>query len=81
MGDVATLFKIYFDPEKEERVKEKIKEEINPKDIKLEDVAFGIKVMKVLVVHKDEEGSAKYEEKIRGIEGVNEVEVEEETLI
>jgi translation elongation factor EF-1beta len=80
MGNVATLFKVYVDSGAEESVSSGIKK-MKPKSLQLEEVAFGIKVIKVLFVHTDEEGSTPYEEKLKGIKGVNEVEVEEQTLL
>ena len=81
MGSVATVFKVYSEPGKEEEAKKEIEEKLKPKGVQVEEVAFGIKVIKVLFVHDDKEGSTELEDKLRQIQGINEVEVEDETLI
>ncbi len=80
MGNVATLFKVYAESGTEDEVSNSIKK-LNPKNVKLEEIAFGIKTILVLFVHTDEEGSTTYEEKLKAIKGVNEVEVVEQTLL
>ncbi len=81
MGNVAITFKIMVEPGKEEEVKNEISK-IGAKDIRIEDIGFGIKVIKALFVSKDEEGtSTRIEEQIRNIKGVNEVNAIDETLI
>jgi translation elongation factor aEF-1 beta len=82
MGKAVVLFRVYTDAGKEEAVKKEIQEKLSPKGVQLEEVAFGIKVIKVLFMHDDKEGSTDREEAaLRKIEGVNEVEVLEETLV
>ncbi len=81
MGDVAVLFRVYPEEGKADEVKASIIENLHPKSIALEDVAFGIKVIKVLFIHDDKTGSSEFEEKLRNVKGVNEVEVLDETLI
>ncbi|MGC8587299.1 MAG: hypothetical protein ACP5K9_03385 [Candidatus Micrarchaeia archaeon] len=80
MSDVGVLFKVYPENGKEEEISKRIAE-LKPSGIQLEDVAFGIKVIKVLFIHDDKEGSSIFEEKLKQIPGVREVEVEEESLI
>ncbi len=81
MGSVATVFKVYIESGKEGDVSKEIREKLKPKNMQVEDVAFGIKVAKVLFVHEDTEGSSSFEERLRKISGVNEVEVDDETLL
>ena len=81
MGEVAVLFKIYAEEGREEEVGKGIVKQLKPKALQLEDVAFGIKIIKVLFVHDDKEGSSVVEEKLKSFPGVREVEVEEESLI
>lgn len=81
MGSVATLFKVYPEAGKEDAVGREIKEKMRPKSMQLEEVAFGIKVIKVLFVHEDSAGSTELENKLRSITGISEVEVEEESLL
>lgn len=79
MGLVATVFKVYSDDT--ESAAKAIKEKLAPKSLQLMEIAFGIKVIKVMFVHEDSEGSNLFEERLRNIEGVKEVEVEDETLL
>ncbi len=81
MGKVAVLFKVYTDEGREEAVSKEISEKLKPQGIQLEDIAFGIKVIKVLFVHDDSEGSSVLEENLRKVNGVREVEVAEESLV
>jgi len=81
MGNVAVLFRVYTEQGKEDEVKHEIISQLHPQSIGLEEVAFGIKVLKVLFVHDDKEGSSDYEEQLKKVKGVNEVEVLDETLI
>ncbi len=81
MGDVATIFKIYTETGKETEVRDSIIKTLKPKSIQLEDVAFGIKVIKVMFVHTDEEGSTAIEEKLKAVKDVTEVEVADQTLL
>ncbi len=73
------MFKVYADDA--DSVLPKIKAELNPTSIQLEEIGFGIKVIKVMFVHEDGEGSTKYEEGLRKIAGVRDVEVAEESLL
>jgi translation elongation factor EF-1beta len=79
MGKVATLFKVYA--EDADSVFPRIKKDTSPTSIQMEEIGFGIKVIKVMYVHEDSEGSTQLEEKLRKVEGVKDVEVEEESLI
>ncbi len=79
MGKVATLFKVYADDA--DTVKQSIVNSLHPSSIQLEEIGFGINVIKVMFVHEDSEGSTKYEEWLRRIAGVRDVEVAEESLL
>ncbi|MGC8629174.1 MAG: hypothetical protein ACP5T4_03120 [Candidatus Micrarchaeia archaeon] len=81
MGDVAVLFRVYTEEGKTDEVKNSIIDNLHPQSIAIEDVAFGIKVIKVLFIHDDKTGSSEFEDKLKTIKGVNEVEVLDETLI
>ncbi len=80
MGKVATTFKIHFDNDKEDNIKDALTK-LGAKDIEIEELAFGIKVIKALFIHDDNEGSSDIEEHIKGIDGVSQVDVIDETLI
>jgi translation elongation factor EF-1beta len=83
MAKAGILFKVY--PKEGaalDKVMSDIKEKLKPTGMQAEDVAFGFKVIRVLFTFEDEEhASTKLEEALKGIEGVNEVEVEEESLL
>lgn len=83
MGLVAATFKIM--PESADTDIEKIKHEINvrlkPKQVKEIPIAFGLKLIEVLLVFEDKEGIGSVEEKLRTIEGVASVESGDVTLI
>ena len=81
MGNVATLFTVYPDTGKEDEVQRLITEQLKPKGMQMEEIAFGIKVLKVMIVHEDTQGSTEFEEKLRKIPGVNNVEVSDESLL
>ena len=82
MAKVGALFKIFTDEGKLDEVMDEIKKELKPQDIRSEELAFGIKVIKVLFVFEDSEvGSSSIEEKLKKVKGVSEVEVEQESLI
>ncbi|MDE1873802.1 MAG: hypothetical protein KGI04_01630 [Candidatus Micrarchaeota archaeon] len=80
MGEVAVLFRVYAEEGKEESVRKAIVDTLKPKGSQLEEVAFGIKTVKVLFVHDDSTGSSVIEEEIRKVPGVKEVEIIEESL-
>jgi translation elongation factor EF-1beta len=80
MGDVAVLFRIYTVEGGIDKVKTEIVK-LKPRGLQIEDVAFGIKTIKVLFIHSDSQGSSEIEDELRKIPGVNEVEVLEETLV
>ncbi|MGA3020348.1 MAG: hypothetical protein ABSD68_00140 [Candidatus Micrarchaeales archaeon] len=80
MGDVAVLFRIYTAEGGIDKVKAEVVK-LKPRGLQIEDVAFGIKTIKVLFIHPDSHGSSEIEDEIRKIPGVNEVEVLEETLV
>lgn len=69
-----------------ESIKEKLVAQLSKEYVlgnsKVEELAFGIKVLKVIAIVEDKGGlSDEVEEKIRSFPGVGEVEVEEVTLI
>jgi translation elongation factor EF-1beta len=81
MGTVAVLFRVYAEEGKEENVRKEIIDKLKPKGSQIEDVAFGIKTIKVLFWHDDSQGSSQIEEELKKIPGVKEVEIIEESLV
>ena len=81
MGNVAVTAKIYpSDPSKIEEVKAAVAKIGKLADAKIEDVGFGIKVLRVMLIVPDSEGGD-MEEKLGAVEGVSQVQVEEVTLV
>jgi elongation factor 1-beta len=83
MGKVALTLRVF--PEDMgffQEIKEEIWKELAPAKISEEELAFGMKALKVLVILDDKSGGSEaVEEKIRGIRGVSEVQVESVDLI
>ncbi len=82
MGTAAVITKVFPEsPEVLEKVKSSIQNELKPYKLEEEEVAFGMKALKVTILVKDSSGGSDIEEKLRKIAGVSEVQVEEVTLI
>ena len=82
MGKMGVIFKVYPEEGALDKAMNGIKEKLKPVGMQAEDVAFGFKIIRVFFTFEDEyKASAKMEEALRGIEGVKEVEVEEESLL
>ena len=83
MGLVAATFKIM--PENIDtdlaRIKNDIKSRVETKEIKEIPIAFGLKLIEVLIVFDDKEGIGSVEEKLKSIEGVASVESGDVTLL
>jgi len=82
MGNVAVALKIM--PESPEIDLEKVKAEISKKikiqDAKIEPIAFGLKMLRILVIVPDKE-TGELENKIREVKGVSDIETESATLV
>jgi len=82
MGNVAVTLRIM--PESVETDIEKIRNEISKKvdikDSKVEPIAFGLKILKILLIMPDK-GVDKLKEDLKTIDGISEVEIESTTLI
>ena len=83
MAKATILFKVYpTDPEKVQQTMDSIKAAMNPAAMQAQEVAFGIKLVKVLFIYEsDKAGSSQLEDRLKKVQGVSEVEVEEETLM
>jgi translation elongation factor EF-1beta len=82
MSRVSVIFKIYPAENGLETAVQRIKDELKPQAIQSEEVAFGIKVIKVRFVFDDDQtSSSKIEEQLKAMKEVSEVEVEEESLM
>jgi len=82
MGRVAILYRVFPKENELETALANIKEKLKPASIETQELAFGIKVIRVLFTFNDSDASSsKIEEQLKSIEGVSEVEVEEESLV
>lgn len=83
MAMVAVVFKVYpKEGDPIEATVDNIKAQMSPANVLVEDLAFGIKVAKVLFKFDDSSGSSSaLEEQLRKVHGVGEVEVAEESLV
>jgi len=82
MGKVAVIYKVYPKDGMFDQAFKNIKEKLNPQGMQEDDIGFGIKLIKVMFVFEDKDNSAStIETKLKDIEGVNEVEVIDETLL
>ena len=83
MGMVAATFKIM--PENIgtdlNGIKNEIRSKVEAKEIKEVPIAFGLKLIEVLLVFDDKEGIGSIEDKLRSIEGVASVESGDVTLL
>ncbi len=81
MANVAVLFKIYPKEGALEKVLEGVKN-LGAVGAQAEDVAFGIKIVRALFKFDDSNASSsQIEERIKALDGVSEVEIDEESLI
>ena len=81
MSKVSVIFKVYPNEDSLEKISASIKA-MNPKDLKTEELAFGIKVLRAMFIFDDTQTrSSNIEDSLKKINGVSEVEVEQETLI
>ncbi len=82
MARIGVVFNVYASEGKISDVSQAIKAKLNPSSIEAQDVAFGIKILKVFFAFEESENSSsKLESELKNIEGVSEVEVSEESLI
>jgi translation elongation factor EF-1beta len=83
MSKATILFKVYpSDPDKVPQTMDSIKAAMNPSGMQAQEVAFGIKLIKVLFVYDPKQtGSSQLEEQLKKVPGVSEIEVEEESLM
>lgn len=81
MGMVAVVFKIYPKDGEFEKARESLTK-MNPAGSQVEEIGFGIKIIKVLFKFEDKGGGTqKLEEELKKLDGVGEVEVYEESLV
>jgi translation elongation factor EF-1beta len=79
---VGVLFKVYPLEGQAESVAKRITEQMKANKVSIEEIGFGIKIVKPFFVFEDtQNSSAKIEEQLKKVEGVSEVEVLEESLI
>lgn len=79
MGKISCVYKIMPEDDETdlETIKEQLREKLDVEDIGEEEVAFGLKAVKVSTITTDEEGGTDaVEEKLEGLEGVQSIELE-----
>lgn len=81
MSDVGVVFKIYAKDGEFDKCMAEVKG-LGPKGMSSSEIGFGIKVIKAyFTFNNDSMTSSQIEEKIRKLQSVSEIEVEEESLI
>lgn len=83
MSDIGILFRVYPDDNIDiNKLSEAIKKSTNAVNLEIEEIGFGIKVLKVFFKYNDSETtSSEIEDKLKNTKGVSQVEVIEESLI
>lgn len=82
MGLVAAVFKIMpASSEDTDKIKEEIKSKFQVQDMKETPVAFGIKLIEVMLIFDDSAGIGSVEQQLAAIDGVASVESGDATLI
>ncbi len=82
MAKVGVVFNVYAEEGKFDEVSQSIKASLSPASMDSQEVAFGIKVLKVFFTFDDDKNSSsKIEEQLKAISGVSQVDVSEESLI
>lgn len=82
MSGVSVIFKIYTEEGQLDSAMKEITEKLKPKDIRTEELAFGIRAIRAMFLFDNAEStSSQIEEQIRKVRGVSEIEVEEESLL
>lgn len=78
MGEIACVFKIMpEDAETDlEPIKDQIREKVNVEDMGEEDVAFGLKAIKVSAITTDEKGGTDYvENQLEDLDNIQSIEL------
>ncbi len=88
MGDVGIIYKILpedLDVNVEDlmkRIEEGVKDTVKIKGMQIKPIAFGLNAILMYIIVKDEAGiTEKFEERVKSIKGVGEIEVEEMSLL
>lgn len=82
MGTVAVVIRILPDaPENYESMKSEIIAKYNPQSIKEEDLAFGLKALRVMFMMDDKQGAGNIEDDLLKIKGVGQAQIEDMTLV
>ncbi|PSH00222.1 MAG: elongation factor 1-beta [Nanohaloarchaea archaeon SW_4_43_9] len=79
MGKISCVYKIMPEDDETdlEKIKDQLREELDVEDIGEEEVAFGLKAVKVSTITTDEEGGTDaVEEKLEDLEGIQSIELE-----
>ena len=81
MGDVAVIYKINPDIEKKDELKKELLK-LGAKEIKEEEVGFGIVSLKVVFVLEDKpKGIEEFEKELEKLEGISSINIEGTSLV
>ncbi|MCL4380747.1 MAG: hypothetical protein M1331_02085 [Candidatus Marsarchaeota archaeon] len=83
MSEIGILYRLYPSEGSDiEELGKKLQQEAGAASTEVEEIGFGIKVIKALFKYNDEKtNSSDIESKIRAVKGVEQIEVIEESLI
>ena len=77
MGDAIIRAKIYLeDPEGIDAAKEEIGKIVKLQGTSIEEIGFGIKVLKIVFIEDEKNGTEEVEGKLNNVKGVSQVEIE-----
>jgi translation elongation factor aEF-1 beta len=81
MANVTVVAKIFAeDPAELNEIKTRISEAMRLADARIEEIGFGAKILRIMVVVSDKEGGD-VEEKLKRIKGVSQVQIEDVSLM
>ncbi len=82
MSGVMVIFKVYPKEGSLQAALDEIREKLSPKDIQEEEIGFGLKAIKVLFTYDSANmSSSQIEDSLKGLDSIDEVEVEQESLL
>lgn len=80
MAEVSVVARIFSeDAEKFDEIKENLSKQIRVVDAKVEEIGFGVKILRVLFVVPDTQSD--FEERIKSIPGVSGVQIDDVSLL
>jgi len=81
MANVTVVAKIFAeDPKDLDDIKTRIAESMRLADARIEEIGFGVKVLRVMVIISDKEGGD-IEDKLKRVKGVSQVQIDDISLV